>query len=95
MKCTEKERESCNEEKLGCKGCAYYDGIDMKEKTMIDTLQSFVDLATGSKYEDILKEDIEATKWALKKIEELRDEKDYYKARYLEFNNGIIEAFKK
>lgn len=31
MRCTDKEREACQVEKLGCKGCAYYDGISLEK----------------------------------------------------------------
>ena len=37
----------------------------------------------------------EATKWAINKIKELKKERDYYKQRYLEFNNAFIEGGKK
>ena len=68
-----------------------------EEQYNIDVLQSFVDLGKGylarGEYEN-LTEDIEATEWALNKIEKLTTERDYYKARYLEFNNGVIEGMK-
>ena len=33
MKCTDKEQETCNVEKLGCEGCAYAEEIDvLREK---------------------------------------------------------------
>ena len=69
-----------------------------EEQKMIDILQSFVDLGRGyleaGKYEN-LTEDIEATDWALKKIEKLTTERDYYKERYLEFNDAFVEGAKK
>lgn len=64
----------------------------MNEKEMMDILQSFVDLAEPKldKYNN-LKEDVEATKWAINKIKELKKERDYYKQRYLEFNDFFIK----
>lgn len=31
MKCTSKEQETCNVEKMGCQGCYYYDGEELLE----------------------------------------------------------------
>lgn len=64
---------------------------NIDEQKMIDTLQAFVDFAKISSIKDELKDDIEATEWAIKKIDTLTIERDYYKKMYLEFN----EAFKK
>lgn len=70
----------------------------IKEEEMINILQSFVDLAEPKlkldKYKN-LEKDVEATKWAINKIKELETERDYYKARYNEFNNAFIEGGKK
>lgn len=90
--CTGKEQDSCNVEKMGCKGCAY-NKISEDEK-MLDILQSFVDLGKASCIKEDLKNDIEATEWAIKKIEKLTIERDYYKKLYLEFNNAFIEGGK-
>ena len=65
------------------------------EEKMMDILQSFVDLGKTSSIKEDLKYDIEATEWAIKKINELKTERDYYKQRYLEFNNAFIEGGKK
>jgi hypothetical protein len=65
------------------------------EEKMIDILQSFVDLGKISSIKEDLKYDIEATEWAIKKINELKTERDYYKQRYLEFNNVFTEAMLK
>ena len=64
---------------------------NIDEQKMIDILQAFVDFAKISSIKDELKDDIEATEWAIKKIDTLTIERDYYKKMYLEFN----EAFKK
>lgn len=87
MKCTERERETCEKEKLGCIGCAYYD----EEKKNKDILKSFIELGKESQWKKNLKDDIEATQWALDKIEQLTIEKEYYKQRYLEFNDYFCE----
>ena len=68
----------------------------INEEEMLDILQSFVDIAEPQLYKyDNLKEDVEATKWAINKIKELKTERDYYKARYNEFNEAFIEGSKK
>lgn len=63
------------------------------EEKMMNILQSFVDLAEPQldKY-DKLEEDVEATKWAINKIKELEKERDYYKQRYLEFNDAFLKV---
>ena len=58
---------------------------------MLDILQSFVDLGKTSSIKEDLKDDIEATEWAINKINELKTERDYYKQRYLEFNDYFIK----
>jgi hypothetical protein len=66
-----------------------------EEEKMLDILQSFVDLGKVSCIKDDLRDDIEATEWAIKKINELKIERDYYKKLYLEFNNAFIEGGRK
>lgn len=74
-------------------GC-YYN--EPNEEEMISILQSFVDIAEPQLYKyDNLREDVEANKWAINKIKELKKERDYYKERYNEFNNAFIEGGKK
>ena len=58
---------------------------------MLDILQAFVDLGKTSSIKEDLKDDIEATEWAINKINELKTERDYYKQRYLEFNDYFIK----
>ena len=65
-----------------------------EEEKMIDILQSFVDLAETSSIAKDLKADIDATKWALNRIKELETQRDYYKERYLEFNNAFVQGGK-
>ena len=68
--------------------------MDEDEK-MLDILQTFVDLAKMSCIKEDLKDDIKATEWAIKKINTLKIERDYYKKMYLEFNDAFIEGGKK
>ena len=68
--------------------------MDEDEK-MLDILQTFVDLAKMSCIKEDLKDDIKATEWAIKKINILKIECDYYKKMYLEFNDAFIEGGKK
>ena len=62
------------------------------EEKMMDILQSFVDLAEPQldKY-DNLKEDVEATKWAINKIKTLEAKCEYLQQRYLEFNDYFLK----
>lgn len=79
--------------KCGCEGCAY--NKLTKEEKMLDILQSFVDLGKESCIRNDLKDDIEATEWAINKIKELEIERDYYKKLYLEFNDAFIKGGEK
>lgn len=65
------------------------------EEKMIDILQSFVDLGKASCIKEDLKYDIEATEWAINKINELKTERDYYKKMYIECNNAFTETMLK
>ena len=65
------------------------------EEKKMDILQSFVDLGKTSSIKEDLKDDIEATEWAIKKINELKTERDYYKKMYLECNNAFTETMLK
>ena len=38
--CTEKERENCNCEKLGCKGCYYNENITEKELKINENIRN-------------------------------------------------------
>lgn len=61
------------------------------EEKMMDILKSFVDLGKVSLIKEDLNDDIEATEWAIKTINILKTERDYYKQRYLEFNDYFIK----
>ena len=58
--------------KCGCKDCFYQD----EEERMMDILKSFVDFAEASQYAENLKDDITATKWAINKIETLKENEE-------------------
>ena len=68
--------------------------MDEDEK-MLDILQTFVDLAKMSCIKEDLKDDIKATEWAIKKIDTLKTERDYYKKMYLEFNEAFVKGGEK
>ena len=65
-----------------------------KEERMMDILKSFIDIAEPQLYKyDNLKEDVEATKWAIKRIKELetREQKliDKLEDRIKELKNKL------
>lgn len=62
---------------------------------MLDILQSFVDLGKSSSIKNDLKDDIEATEWAINEIKSLKTQRDYYKKLYLEFNDAFLKGGKK
>lgn len=66
-----------------------------EDEKMLDILQSFVDLGKVSCIKDDLKDDIKATEWAIKKINALKIERDYYKKLYLEFNEAFVKGGEK
>lgn len=66
-----------------------------EDEKMLDILQSFVDLGKVSCIKDDLKDDIKATEWAIKKINTLKIERDYYKKLYLEFNEAFVKGGEK
>ena len=87
MKCTSKEQDTCNVEKMGCKGCFYEE----------NELESFIEQMTKVRPEILNDEALKLFNTIIKALDErdnLIKERDYYKARYLEFNNGVIEAGK-
>ena len=81
MKCTSKEQDTCNVEKMGCKGCFYEE----------NELESFIEQMTKVRPEMLNDEALKLFNTIMKVL----DERDYYKARYLEFNDAFIEGGKK
>lgn len=87
MICTEKERESCNVEKLGCNGCFY------RELTNEEIEQCIKDL-TKVRPEMLNEEALKLFNTIMKILDErdtLIKERDYYKARYNEFNDYFLK----
>lgn len=61
------------------------------EKNM-DILQSFVDLARESCIKEDLKNDIDATEWAINTIKSLEKERDFYKSKCSDFNEALVKG---
>lgn len=79
MKCTSKEQDTCNVEKMGCKGCFYEE----------NELESFIEQMTKVRPEKLNEEGLKLYNTIMRILDErdnLIKERDYYKARYLEFN---------
>lgn len=120
MICSSKERETCNEERLGCKGC-YYDKPNKEEIYKIilnskvtdynallneiyairDKTKEVVDYTicvNGYISVDVLNRTLDLEK-KIKRLQQenadLKIQRDYYKARYLEFNNAFIQGGRK
>ena len=91
MICSEKERESCNVEKLGCEGCYYNKprGEEIKEylKEIISNTYAegkAIKLNQALKYIDYLEQE----------NSELKIQRDYYKREYSLYNKTLEEAGK-
>ena len=93
MFCTDKERQTCNVEKLGCVGC-YYDSINEKEIRR----EFFEDWLVNANRDEIVEELIQNDERAeeLTKLkQELQQEKEKnekYKAVAIKINNSIKSA---
>lgn len=87
MICSEKERESCNVEKLGCNGCFY------RELTNEEIEQCIKDL-TKVRPEMLDDKGLKLFKVIMQILDErdtLIKERDYYNARYNEFNDYFLK----
>lgn len=91
MICSSKERETCEVEKLGCKGC-FYDSLSNEE---VEQCIKELTEVRPEKLDDKGLRFFKAIMQILDEIEELRKQRDYYKARYLEFNNAFIQGGRK
>ena len=81
---TSKTKDTCQEEKMGCVGCAYYSS----------DIQNLIEELTLVKPSELSEESLKLFKTIMKVLDErdtLIKERDYYKARYLEFNNTFIK----
>ena len=87
MKCTSKEQDTCNVEKMGCEGCFY-------NKTSNEEVERFLEDMTKVSPEKLNKEALKLYNTIMRILDErdnLIKERDYYKARYLEFNERNIK----
>lgn len=96
MICSSKERETCNVEKMRCEGCAYYDGISLEDvlegkECLREIISNTYAEGKAKKLNNVLKylNNLE------QQIDDLKTQRDYYKARYLEFNNAFIQGGRK
>lgn len=90
MICTSKERETCNQEKLGCKGCFYNSLTNEEVEECIKELKKVRPEILNDKGVRLFK----AIMQIIEERDELKVQIDYYKARYLEFNEGMIAGMK-
>ena len=92
MICSSKEWDTCREEKLGCNGCFY----NKPSNEEIEKAHQFIsDMEKeGYKYTAYGKE-MYIIENVFKPIKDLKTQRDYYKARYLEFNNAFIQGGEK
>ena len=109
MICTEKERETCNVEKLSCEGCYY----NKPNKEEIEKAKDFMifykkyclrrEIANIENYEtvndgDFVYKNIEVLLQYLDYLEqenaELKTQRDYYKREYSLYNKTLEEAGK-
>ena len=97
MICSEKERESCNVEKLGCNGCFY------RELTNEEIEQCIKDLTKvrpemlddkGLKLFKTIMQILDEKDNLIKENAELKIQRDYYKREYSLYNKTLEEAGK-
>lgn len=91
MICTGKEWNTCREEKLGCKGC-FYNGLSNEE---VEQCIKELTEVRPEKLNDKALRLFKAIMQIIDERDELRVQRDYYKARYLEFNNAFIQGGRK
>lgn len=92
MICTGKEWDTCREERLGCGGCFY----DKPNREEIEKAHQFIVNMEkeGYKYTAYGKE-MYIIENVFKPIQDIETQRDYYKERYLEFNNAFIQGGRK
>ena len=104
MICTEKERETCNVEKMGCMHCFYNKPTEHEIEELIqeltevrpsnlkpEALKLFNTITAILDERKELKREIEELK---REIEELKVQRDYYKREYSLYNKALEEAGK-
>ena len=87
MTCTEKDRDTCNVEKMGCEGCFY-------NRASNEEVERFLEDMTKVRPEMLSTEALKLYNTIIRIVDErdnLIKERDYYKARYLEFNERNIK----
>lgn len=97
MICTEKERETCNVEKMGCMHCYYNKPT---EREIEELIQELTEVRPSNLTPDALR--LFNTITAIldertrknKEIEELKTQRDYYKREYSLYNKTLEEAGK-
>lgn len=88
MTCKEKDRDTCNVEKMGCEGCFY-------NKTSNEEVEELIEDMTKVRPEKLNEEGLKLYNTIMRILDErdnLKKERDYYKARYLEFNERDIKG---
>lgn len=88
MICSSKEWDTCREERLGCEGC-FYDNLSNEE------VEQCIKELTEVRPEKLDDKGLRLFKTIMQIIDErdeLRVQRDYYKERYLEFNNVFIQG---
>lgn len=88
MICKEKDRDTCNVEKMGCEGCFY-------NKTSNEEVEELIEDMTKVRPEKLNEEGLKLYNTIMRILDErdnLKKERDYYKARYLEFNERDIKG---
>lgn len=97
MICTEKERDTCQVEKLGCEGCFY------RELTNEEIEQCIKDLTKvrpemlddkGLKLFKVIMQILDERDRLRKEKFELKTQRDYYKREYSLYNKTLEEAGK-
>ena len=84
---TEKDRDTCQVEKMGCKGCGYNDSdIEQMIQELTEVNPSHLNKEAFRLFKTIMN--------VLDERDTLIQERDYYKARYQEFNDAFIQAGK-
>ena len=87
MTCKEKDRDTCNVEKMGCEGCFYNRASNEEAEKLIEDM-------TKVRPEKLNEEGLKLYNTIMRILDErdnLKKERDYYKARYLEFNERDIK----
>lgn len=90
MICGEKERETCEVEKLGCKGC-FYNGLSNEE------VEQCIKELTEVRPEKLDDKGLRLFKVIMQIIDErdeLRVQRDYYKREYSLYNKTLEEVGK-